>query len=122
MPCYELINLQSSFCFISKFWIISLNKVYAVQLSHPSKAPGTKCCVGQNIRLVFSIRWLWYRLVVFNFIRNNFVRLYCDSCHISVHLKKNLPEVVNFCVAILILKMGKKATFSAYYALLFQER
>ena len=24
-------------------------------------------------------------LIVFNFIQNNFVKLYCDSCHISVH-------------------------------------
>jgi len=29
---------------------------------------------------------------------------------------------MNFCVAILILKMEEKATFSAYYGLLFQER
>ena len=29
---------------------------------------------------------------------------------------------MNFCVAILIVKMEEKATFSAYYALLFQER
>ena len=44
-------------------------------------------------------------LVVFNFIRNNFVKLYCDSCHISVHLKKNPSKLVNFCVVILISKM-----------------
>ena len=29
---------------------------------------------------------------------------------------------MNFCVAILILKIEEKATFSAYYALLFQEK
>ena len=29
--------------------------------------------------------------------------MYCDSCHISVHLKKS--KYVNFYVAILILKM-----------------
>ena len=29
---------------------------------------------------------------------------------------------MNFCVAILILKMEKKATFSVYYALLFQRK
>ena len=38
------------------------------------------------------------------FIINNFVRLYCDSCHIGVHLKKT-SKLVSFCVAILILKM-----------------
>ena len=27
-------------------------------------------------------------LVALNFILNNFVSLYCDSCHISVHFKK----------------------------------
>ena len=38
-----------------------------------------------------------------------------------MHLKKDLSKLVNFCVAILILKMeGKKGTFLAYYALLFQ--
>ena len=47
--------------------------------------------------------------LVFNFIQNNFVRLYCDSCHISVHLKKNLSKLVNFCVDILILKMEEKS-------------
>ena len=39
-------------------------------------------------------------------------RLYCDSCHVSTHLKKNLSKLVNFCVAILILKIeGKKQHF-----------
>ena len=42
-------------------------------------------------------------VIVFNLIQKNFVRLYCDNCH-SVHLK-NLSKLVNFCVAILILKM-----------------
>ena len=37
-------------------------------------------------------------------MRNNCIRLYCDSCHISVHLK-NLIKMVNFCIAILIVKM-----------------
>ena len=53
---------------------------------------------------VFSIRWLYWCLVVFNFIRNNFVRLYCDSYHISMHLKK-LIKISEICAAILILKM-----------------
>ena len=30
--------------------------------------------------------------------------MHCDNCHISVHLK-NLSKLVNFCAAILILKM-----------------
>ena len=38
------------------------------------------------------------------FIINNFVRLYCDSCHISMHFLKK-SKLVNFCAAILILKM-----------------
>ena len=42
---------------------------------------------------------------------NNFVRLYCDSCHISVHFFKKLIKISEFCVVILILKMeGRKAT------------
>ena len=61
--------------------------------------------VDQKVHLLFSIRWLRWCLVVLNFIWNNFVRLYCDSCHISVHFFKNLSKLVNFCVAILMLKM-----------------
>ena len=34
-----------------------------------------------------------------------FLRLYCDSCHLSMHLKKYLSKLLNFYVAILILKM-----------------
>ena len=41
---------------------------------------------------------------------NNFVRLYCDSCHISAHLK-NLSKLVNFCKAILILKMKENTQY-----------
>ena len=39
------------------------------------------------------------------------LRLYCDSHHINVHLKKNLPKLVNFCAAILILTMEEKTHF-----------
>ena len=37
-------------------------------------------------------------------MQNNFVRSYCDSYHISMHLKK-VSKWVHFCAAILILKM-----------------
>ena len=43
-------------------------------------------------------------LVGFNFIRNNFVRLYVTAV-IPACIKKNLSKSVNFCAAILILKM-----------------
>ena len=33
----------------------------------------------------FSTRQLQQHLVAYNFIQNNFLRLYYDSCHISVH-------------------------------------
>ena len=36
-------------------------------------------------------------LVVFNFIQNNFVRLYCDSCHISMHFKKTYQIGESLC-------------------------
>ena len=36
---------------------------------------------------ISSIRWPLKHLVVFNFIQNNFVILYCGSCHISIHSK-----------------------------------
>ena len=36
------------------------------------------------------------------------VRLYCHSCHISMHLKKKASELVYFCVAILTLKIEEK--------------
>ena len=38
----------------------------------------------------------------------NFVRFYCDSCQISVQLKE-WSKLVNFCVAMLILKMEEKS-------------
>ena len=41
--------------------------------------------LAKKSRYVFYIQWLQYCLVVFNFIQNNFVILYCDGCHISVH-------------------------------------
>ena len=44
-----------------------------------------------------------------NFIENKFVTLYCDSCHISMRLKKS--KLVNFCVAVLILKMVEESIF-----------
>ena len=55
----------------------------------------------------FFCKMVLVRLVVFNFIWNNFVRLYCDTCHIRVHFLKKL-KLVNFCVATLILKMEEK--------------
>ena len=52
-----------------------------------NKLPFVFCWIGQNVHSFFPVSWLQQRLVVFNFIQNDFVRLYCDSCHISVHLK-----------------------------------
>ena len=40
-----------------------------------------------------------------NFIGNNFVRLYRDSCPLSACIEKNLAKVVKLCAAVLILKM-----------------
>ena len=37
--------------------------------------------------------------------------MHCDSCHISVHFKKNLPKLVNFCAAILISKKEENIHF-----------
>ena len=57
------------------------------------------------------------------FIRSNFVKIVLWQLSYQHALKKkNLLKLVNFCVAILKLKIGEKATFSAYYALLFQEK
>lgn len=51
-------------------------------------------------------------MAVFNFIRNNFVRLYVtalvSACIWKRKNKKNLPKLVNFCIAILLLKMEEK--------------
>ena len=41
---------------------------------------------------------------------DSFVRLCCDSCHISMHFKKS-SKLVNFCAAMLILKMGENTHF-----------
>ena len=71
--------------------------------------------VGQKVHLFFSVRWLQEHLVVFDFTPNSFVRLYCDSCHISMHFKKT-SELVNFSAAILILKMEEDTEhFWLYY-------
>ena len=67
--------------------------------------------VGQKVRSVFSIRCFWQCLVVFHFIRNNFVRLCCDSCHIGVCFFKKTSKLVNFGIAVLTLKMGKGNIF-----------
>ena len=86
------------------------------------------CCscvnyqVGQNVHLFFSIRWLQQSLVVFNFIQNNFVRLYCDSCHISVNFKKMYQHWRIFVQSFNVENGRKYATCPAYCALLFQER
>ena len=43
---------------------------------------------------------------MFNFIRNNFVRLYHYSCHsVPVCTNKRPIKIGDFCVAIVILKM-----------------
>ena len=47
-----------------------------------------------RVRLVFSMRALWRCFVVFNVTRNNFLRLYCDSCHISKHFFNKQPWLV----------------------------
>ena len=41
---------------------------------------------------------------------------------ISEYIFKNLSELVDFCVAILILKMEENMQHLIYYALLFQAR
>ena len=61
--------------------------------------------VGPKVLSVFSVLQLQERIVVFNVIQNNLVRLYCDSCHIRVHLQT--LKLVNFCAAILTWKMEK---------------
>ena len=59
----------------------------------------------------FPIRWLWWCLVVFNFIRNNFVRLYADghiSGHISMHLKNviKVGEFLKYILLIMLLQLS----------------
>ena len=63
--------------------------------------------------LGFSVRWLLEHLVVFNFIWNNSVRLYCDSCHINMHFLKNI-KIGEFLYRHFNIEDGRKwATFSA---------
>ena len=63
---------------------------------------------GPNVRSFFSVRWLQQYLVVFSFIRYNFVRLYVTAVISAIHLKKDLSKLVTLCVDILILKMEEK--------------
>ena len=44
-----------------------------------------------------------------------------DSCHISMHLKKDLSKLVNFCVAILILKIEEKKQHFRHIILYFKK-
>ena len=43
---------------------------------------------GPKSLFAFFYNMALVALVVFNFIQNNFVRLYCDSYYMSVHLNK----------------------------------
>ena len=61
-------------------------------------------------------------------MQNSFVRLCCDSCQIfknisaCIFLKENLSKVVNFCAAILILKLdGKQQYFWHIMLFYFKE-
>ena len=58
------------------------------------------------------------RLVAFNFIRNNFVRLYWDSCHISVHLKKNI-KIGEFLCSHFNIEDGRKKQHFLYIVLYY---
>ena len=59
----------------------------------------------------FPVRWVQQCLVVFNVIRNNFVRLYCDSCHLSMHLKRNIKTGEFLCSHFNIEDERKYETF-----------
>lgn len=75
------------------------------------------CMLGWPKGLSFSYKMALLVQVVFNVIFNNFVRLYCDNCHINI--KKHNKE---FLYSHFNTEDGRKeATFSTYYAL-FQKR
>ena len=81
-----------------------------------------KWSYSMYIGLAKNLRWLQQCLAVSNFIGNTFVRLYCDSGHISVHLQ-NLIKIGKFLSNHFTFEDGRKcATFLAQYDLLFQER
>ena len=50
-----------------------------------------------------------------------FVRLNCDSSHISMHFFKSI-KIGEFLCSYFNIEDGRKYIFSVYYALLFQER
>ena len=78
--------------------------------------------VGQKVHLVFFHTMALVMLSFFNFIRNNFVRLYGDSCHFSVHFLK-LIKMGKFLCGHFNIEDGRRyATFLVWHALLFQER
>ena len=58
---------------------------------------------------IFSHKISVVCLIVFNFIQNNSVTFYYDSCHYSVQFKKKLLiEIGEFLCSLLILKMEHK--------------
>ena len=73
--------------------------------------------VGPKVCLVFSIQCL----AVFNFSQNSSVRRYCDSCHVSVQFFEKTLKLVNFCAAILILKMKENMQHFQHIMLYFKK-
>ena len=63
--------------------------------------------VSQKARLFFFHK-MTLVVLVFKLIQNNFVTLYCDSCHISVHLKNQNGE---FLCSHFNTEDGRKYTF-----------
>ena len=61
-------------------------------------------------------------LAVVTFHLKQLLRLYCDTCHISMHLKKFIQIDKSLCSHFNSEDGRKTATFLAYYVLLFPER
>ena len=75
--------------------------------------------IGQKVCLFF---FFFVALAVVTFHLKQLLRLYCDTCHISMHLKKFIQIDKSLCSHFNSEDGRKTATFLAYYVLLFPER
>ena len=91
------------FYYLTIFYFLITDSTY--EPTYDAALCVTKLVLGwPKSSFVFSLKIVVVALSCLNVILNNFVRLFCGGCHISVHFLKT-SELVNFCAAILILKL-----------------
>ena len=93
------VPIQSDWYYTELNSLITYSEISMSKLYSTFKKVGKNKCIGltkRSVQLFFfpPRRWIQQHLVVFNFIQNNFVRLYCDRGHIRMHLQKQRKKVI----------------------------